>query len=251
MKIEFHYTYLIVALSFILTGYFSNLIIFTSILLIHEIGHYSIAKLNNFEVDKIVIYPYGGITKLKINLNAKINKELSVAISGIIFQIVYYIIIIILYKNNLIREYIFNLFKTYHHSILIFNLIPVHPLDGSKILNLILSKILPYKTTNKITILISIISILILLKINYYHFNYTTILILSVIIDSIFKYYKELNYLFNRFLLERYLYKQTYKKSKTISKIDNMYKDKYHVIKRKNNYITEKQALSHRFKGKF
>ena len=82
-------------------------------------------------------------------------------------------------------------------------------------------------------------------------FNYTTILILLVIIDSIFKYYKELNYLFNRFLLERYLYKQTYKKSKTISKIDNMYKDKYHLIKRKNNYITEKQALSHRFKGKY
>ena len=39
MKIEFHSTYLLIAISFILTGYFSNLIIFTSIIIFHELGH--------------------------------------------------------------------------------------------------------------------------------------------------------------------------------------------------------------------
>jgi len=251
MKIEFHYTYLIIALSFILTGYFSNIIIFTSIIIIHELGHYLIAKKNNLKVNKIIIYPYGGITKLNTPINIPINKELQVAISGIIFQIIYYLIIVILYKNNIIREYIFNIFKIYHYNILLFNLLPIHPLDGSKILNLLLSKIFPYKLTNKITIPVSIITIIIIFKINYYQFNYTTILIISIITDNIIKYYNNLNYLFNRFLLERYLYKQTYQKSKTIKKVDHMYKDKYHIIKTKNNYITEKQALSHRFKGKY
>ena len=55
MKITFHYTFLLVAISFILTGYFSNLIIFTSIILIHELGHYHAAKINNLKVDKIII----------------------------------------------------------------------------------------------------------------------------------------------------------------------------------------------------
>ena len=241
MKIEFHYTFILVALSFILTGYFPNLIIFTSI----------IAKLNKFEVEKIIIYPYGGITKMNILLNTKINKELLVAISGLIFQTIYYIIIIILYKNNIIREYIFNLFTIYNKSIFIFNILPIHPLDGSKILNLILSKYLPYKLTCKINIIISIITIILFLTINYYKFNYTTILIILVLVDNIKKYYKTINYNFNKFLLERYLYKINYKNKKTIKKIDNMYKEKYHIIKGKNGYITEKKVLNNRFKGNY
>lgn len=251
MNLEFHYTYILIALSFILTGYFSNLLVFTSIIIIHELGHFLTAKINKLNVDKIIIYPYGGITKINTKINTPINKELTTAIAGILFQTIYYIIIIILYKNNIIREYIFNLFKTYHYSILIFNLLPIHPLDGSKILTLILSKFIPYKKVCKINIIISIITAIAFLTINYYKFNYTTILILTIIIDNIIKYYKNINYNFNKFLLERYIYKINYKKKKTIKKLDNMYKDKYHIIKEKEGYITEKQALNHRFKGNF
>jgi len=86
-----------------------------------------------------------------------------------------------------------------------------------------------------------------MLCINYYNFNYTTILILGVIIDNIIRHYKEMKYIFNKFLLERYIYKITYNKTKKINKINNMYKEKYHIIKENNTYITEKQALSHKF----
>lgn len=251
MKIKFHYTYLIIAISFILTGYFPNLLVFTSLIIIHELGHYTVAKLNHLETSSITIYPYGGITKLNIPINTPIIKELTVAISGLIFQIIYYTVVIILSKEGIIRPYITNLFTTYHYSILVFNILPIHPLDGSKIITLILSKILPYKLTNYLNIIISLITIIILLKINYYKFNYTTILIISVIANNIINYYKDLNYLFNKFLLERYLYKITYKKKKNIPKLDYMYKEKTHIIKKNSTYITEKQALNHRFKGNF
>lgn len=251
MKIEFHYTYILIAISFILTGYFSNLIIFTSIIIIHELGHYIIAKINNLNPEKITIYPFGGITTMNNLINTKISKELLVAIAGILFQSIYYLLILFLYKQSLIREYIFNEFTTYHYSILIFNILPIHPLDGSIILNLILSKFLPYKLTTKLNIIISIITGLIILKINYYKFNYTTILIISIIIDNLVKYYRNINYIFNKFLLERYLYKIKLNKTKEISKIDDMYKEKYHIIKEKNTYLTEKQYLKRRFKGNF
>ena len=207
MKVEFHYTYIIIAISFILTGYFSNLLIFTSIIIIHELGHYLIAKLNNLNPEKITIYPFGGITRLNIPINTKISKELMIALSGVIFQSIYYLLILFLYKNNIIRTYIFEIFKNYHYSILFFNLLPIHPLDGSKIINLIMSKYLPYKLALKLTIVISIITAIIIIKINYYKFNYTTILIITIIIDNLIKYSKNINYYFNKFLLERYLYK--------------------------------------------
>ena len=117
-NIEFHYTYIIIALGFILTGYFSNLLVFTSIIVFHELGHYIIARINNLNPKKIIIYPFGGITKLDHLINTKINKELAVAISGVIFQTIYFIIITILYKNNIIREYIYIIFKNYHYNII-------------------------------------------------------------------------------------------------------------------------------------
>ena len=250
MKIEFHYTYIIIALGFILTGYFHNLLIFTSIILIHELGHYTIAKKNKLKVEKIVIYPYGGLVKMNNLINTNINKEFAVAISGILFQTIYYLLILLLHNQGIIREYIFNLFTMYNSSILIFNILPIHPLDGSKILNLILSKILPFNLTNKLNIIISIITLIAIIYINYYDFNYTMILIIGVIIDNIVKYQKQLKYIFNKFLLERYIYNITYHKTKKINKINNMYKEKYHILKENNTYITEKQALSHKFKRK-
>ena len=250
MKIEFHYTYIIIAIGFILTGYFSNLIIFTSIIIIHEFGHYFIAKLNHLNPKRIIIYPFGGITKMNNMINTKIYKDLMVAISGFLFQFIYYLLIIVLYKYNLIREYIFNLYTTYHYSILFFNILPIHPLDGSIILNLIFSKYLPYKLTLKLNIIISIIATILVLLLNYYRFNYTTIFIISIIVNSLIKYAKNINYIFNRFLLERYLYKIKFNKSKTISKIEDMYKEKYHIFKRNNTYLTEKQILKCRFSEK-
>ena len=250
MKIELHYTYLLLAISFILTGYFSNLLVFTSIIIIHEIGHYLIAKYYKLNPSKIIIYPFGGITKMDHLINTEISKELMVALAGVTFQSIYYLFILILYKNNLIRSYIFEEFSFYHQSIFFFNLLPIHPLDGSKILNLCLSKIFPYKITMFLNIIISIITGISILFINYYHFNYTTILIISIITDNLVKYYHNINYYFNKFLLERYLYKINLKKTKKINKIDNMYRDKYHLIKENKHYITEKQLLFHRFKGK-
>ena len=249
MKIEFHYTYLLIALGFILTGYFHNLIIFTSIIIIHELGHYTLAKINHFKVEKITIYPYGGLVKMNNLLNTSINKELAVAISGIIFQTIYYLLITLLYKQGIIREYIYNLFTTYNTSILLFNILPIHPLDGSKILNLLLSKIIPFNLANKLNILVSTTTLIIILIINYYNFNYTMILTLGIIIDNLIKYHRQLKYIYNKFLLERYIYKITYNKTKNINKINHMYKEKYHIIKNKNTYITEKQALSNKFKN--
>lgn len=250
MKIVFHYTYLLIAISFIITGYFSNLVVFTSIIIIHELGHYFVAKLNNLNPTKIIIYPYGGITKTNHMINTSIVKELMVALSGIMFQTIYYLIILVLYKNNYIREYIFNIYTIYHYSILVFNMLPIHPLDGSIILNLLLSFFLPYKYSMKLNIIISIITLLALLGINYYRVNYSYILIITVIVTNICKYYKNINYIFNKFLLERYLYIIPLKNYKIITNLDNMYRRNLHLFLINGRYLTEKSVLKRYFNRK-
>ena len=60
-------------------------------------------------------------------------------------------------------------------------------------------------------------------------------------------YYKKQDYLYNKFLLERYLNKYNFKKVKLIYNKDNMYKEKKHVLKENGIYFTEKQYLDKRF----
>ncbi len=207
------------------------------------------AKLTNLTPKKITIYPYGGLLELDIKINTPIKKELLVALGGITSQTIYYIIIVILYNQNYLRDYILNLYKSYYYSILFFNLLPIHPLDGSKILRLILDYFLSYKLVNYLNIIISIITTIIVLISGIYQVNYSLIMIITIIINNLLKYYKDLNYYFHRFLLERYLYPTKYHKTKTITNINHMSKDKTHIFKEKTTYLTEKQVLNQKFRN--
>lgn len=242
-KIEFHYTFIIIAVGFILTGYFSNLIVFTSIIIIHELGHIITGLYFKYKIDKVIIYPYGGMTKFNTIINTNINKDILIAISGVLMQTIYFILITLLYTKGYIREYIYNTFTIYNKSILIFNLLPIIPLDGSKIINLILSKYLYYNLSNKLTIIISFITIITILIARIYEYNYSFIIILGLLMKNIYNFYNNLEYIYNKFTLERYLYKITYPKKKIIKNKKNMYKNKSHYFYINNQLLKEDDYL--------
>lgn len=240
----FHYSYIIMAFGYVISGYYINLIAITSLLLIHELGHYTAAKLLKFKVLKIVIYPFGGITKINDLINKDINEEILVATSGVIFQFIFYLIIVYLNHINIIRDYTLNIYTLYNNQIIFFNLMPIYPLDGAKIINLLLSKFFNYNLSNKLTIMISLIGMSLFILTSSYNHNYSYIMVLSVLIIYNYKFIKQLKYIYNRFLLERYLYNISYPKIKIISNGNKMYKNNSHIIKVNNNYITEKKYLS-------
>ncbi len=229
-KIEFHYTYIIMAFGLVITGHFVNLIIFTSLIIIHEMGHIIISKILSYKIDKVIIYPYGGFVKLNTRINTKIENDLLVAISGIIMQSIYFGIIFFLYRNGIVREYIYSLFLLYHKSMLIFNLLPIYPLDGAKIVNLILSKYFSFNIANYISIVISLITVIFFLY--------------SDIYENIYKFYKDISYIYNRFILERYLFKFNYKKKVIIKNKDKMYKNRVHIFNDNGKLMNEKEYIS-------
>ena len=240
----FHYSYILMAFGYVISGYYINLIAITSLLLIHELGHYTAAKLLKFKVLKIVIYPFGGITKIHDLINKDINEEILVATSGVIFQFIFYLIIVYLNHINIIRDYTLNIYTLYNNQIIFFNLMPIYPLDGAKIINLLLSKFFNYNLSNKLTIIISLMGMSLFILTSSYNHNYSYIMVLSVLIIYNYKFIKQLKYIYNRFLLERYLYNISYPKIKIISNGNKMYKNNSHIIKVNNNYITEKKYLS-------
>jgi len=240
-KIKFHYTYYIISISFLITGSFLNLLIFTSLIIIHELGHYLACLLTKVNVNKIVIYPYGGITKIDDIIDIDFSKELLISISGIVIQSLYFFIVYLLYNNYLIRDYTYNIFCNYHYSMLIFNLIPIYPLDGSKILNIIINKLFNFKLSNILLIIISIINMVVMSFI--YNLNYSYIMIIGVLVNYLYSYIKIINYLYNRFLLVKYLYKTKYNNKKIINNYNKMYRNTNHIIRKDNKYLKEDDFL--------
>ena len=238
------------ALGFVLTGYYLNLIIFTSLILVHEMGHYVVAMINGFKVEKIIIYPYGGMTKISDMINRDICEELLVATSGIIAQYLFYMVIVFLYREGIVREYVYNLYGLYNNQMIFFNMMPIYPLDGSKIFSLIMDKYFPYYRANIITMIVSLLCIVVIILASVYSNSYSNVMVMGLLFTYLYKFYKNRKYIYNRFLLERYLYKIEYPNIKIISSIGNMFKNKSHIIKFKNTYMEEKELLSNLFNKK-
>lgn len=138
--------------------------------------------------------------------------------------------------------------KTYHYSILIFNMLPIYPLDGGKILYLLLSTIIPFKKCLKMTFVIGVISIIFLLILNYPNIHLNLIITISYLMYKITKEYKEIEYLYNKLLLERYINNYNFKNKIIIKSPHNFYKNKAHVIRENDKYYLEKEYLEKKYK---
>ena len=241
--IVFHYTYILVALAYCLTGRYLNLIVITNLLIIHEIGHYLVAKIFLFNVKKIIIYPFGGITKIEDLINKNIDEEILIATAGIIFQYIFYLIIIYFNNIGIIRDRVLYIYTLYNTSIIMFNLLPIYPLDGSKIINLILSKYLNFNLANYLTIVISIISLVLCIVFKLFDVNYSYIMVISVLLSYNYRYLREIKYIYNKFLLERVLYKFNYQQLKIINNYKKMFKNRKHLFIINNKYISEDKYL--------
>lgn len=237
-------TYFLI-LTFLLTGLIKNIIIIYLIVVIHELGHIFIIKKLKYKIIKVEIYPMGGLTSIDKKINTKIIHEILISIFGILFQILLLIIMYILFKNSIIRESTYILFKSYNKTIMIFNLLPIIPLDGYIFLRSILEIIFPYKKTYYLSLIISIISIILFITYNEI-FSLNNYLIISFLIYKIIISIKEFKYIYIRFLTERYLYDLPYQKLKYENKtnIDLLKKDTYHYFKEKDKIYSEKKVLT-------
>lgn len=177
-----------------------------------------------------------------MSLNISILKELIILISGPIFQIIAYLILI-----NYLNDYS-NMIKIYHYGILIFNLLPIYPLDGGKILNIILSLKISYKKTYKITILVSYIVLFLLLIINRNNITLNIVIVGIFLIYKITKEYNNIEYIYQKFLLERYINNYKFKNTKIINSINKFYRSSNHLIKIGDKYHTEQEILTKKYK---
>jgi stage IV sporulation protein FB len=214
-----------------LTGHFRGFLDFSLIIIVHECGHILMALIYGWKIEKVLLLPFGALTIFNEDLNRPLKEEFLILIMGPIFQI------------------IFNVFhyNDYSNLILFFNLLPIYPLDGSKLLNVILNKFISFKKSHLITVYISFLWILFLIV--KWQFNLVFLLIIGFILKKVIYEYQNHENIFNRFLLERYMKDFKFKKIKKIHSLNvqKMHRDDRHLFYDGQKYITERERLRKRF----
>ena len=241
-SINLHPLYLIVCFVSIITGMFKSIYIFSLLIFVHEIGHALSGIILGWDLLSINIYPYGGCTKFNNELNVGMNKELLVLISGPLMQILFYSLI----KNHISYNDLI-LFKKYNYLILFFNLLPIYPLDGGRLLNIFMCNFIPYRRSLYISVYFSFLICSIAI---YKCSSISFFIVLIFIISNINKEREKISFYYNKFILERFIKNYSFKKARIIDCIGNLYRGKKHIIKNNNKYFLEKDYLKMLFENK-
>lgn len=239
---KFHVLFYIFSFICGITGYFKNFLFFSLLIIIHECGHVFAAYIFKWKVDRVVILPIGGITIFDEFLSKSILEEFFILLFGPLFQICFtYLFFYFFGFNELLYNY--NLF------LLFFNLLPIYPLDGYKFINLFFNLIFSYRLSFIFSIIFSFLFLLFsFLFIFFYYYNFILLIALFILLYRNIKYLFSFKLIFNKFLLERYLYNFYFNKIKYIDNIFNMKRTYLHIFKYRNKFINEKDYLKKYFK---
>lgn len=170
----------------IITGQFKVFINITLITMFHELGHIIMGLIFKFKIEHIIIMPFGMLTVFNKRINESFIKDLLVTLAGPLNQV---ILGLFISDNRL------------NYLILFFNLLPIIPLDGSKIVNLFLELFFSVRTSYFITFYISLFFLFLLLRPNL-----TIMLLILLYFIKNIEFIKNFAFYFNKFLFERYLY---------------------------------------------
>lgn len=238
-KIKINFITYIYVFLFLFSGYKNDIFLILIIFLFHEFGHIISSLIFKVKILEINLYPFGGMIKLDKLENFSIIKDLIISSSGVLMQLILFAI-----NKIFIDSYLLN---NYNLMILFINIIPVIPLDGSKILFNLYSKFFSYYNSLTIYNVIGFFSAVCIFIYQIVNTSVNYIFLMYIATNTIFEI-KNTFRQYYKFLLERYIYKIQYKKHKFYKKNNLKY------LKREvtgyfytNKWVNEQDILAKKF----
>lgn len=224
-----------------LTGSFAELIIILTIVLIHEFGHLTMAFFFRWRIKKVMLWPFGGVMETDEYYTRPSLEEYLVLLMGPVQHLWMYLAIHLLSIWNVLPGHILEYAFMYNTYLLLFNLLPVWPLDGGKLLFLFVSTYVPFKKAYDHVMIFSFWMVigLVLVTVIYHWSTLHTILLACFLLYEIRLEWKRKHFVYLRHLLARLQNNNLFKQQKslvvspytTVSEAaKGFYKGRYHTI---------------------
>ncbi|WP_307339984.1 M50 family metallopeptidase [Caldalkalibacillus uzonensis] len=200
-----HPLFYIIFLFAVLHGFIYELLLLFIIVIIHELGHVCTALSLGWRVKKVELLPFGGVAEVEEHGNKAPREEGWVIIAGPLMNVIMVAVALFCLQWGWWSPSFSYQFIEYNLIILIFNLLPIWPLDGGKLLQLGLSLYVPYKKAIQHSLLVSggcfVFYVLVVL---IFFPSYFSLWVMAVFLFiSQWMEWKQVPYQFMRFLLER------------------------------------------------
>lgn len=217
---------------------------------VHESMHILVGKCFGYKIDKVVIYPFGICAQMEYMGYGNIFYEFLIILAGpsvhLLFPLVFQWLVSISIISNPYMEYLCML----NMSIFLFNILPIYPLDGGRVLQCLIHFILPFRKAQVTTFIVSLINLLLLY---YYQFlgginGYIILVFLSL---QIWMGFQQLTLSQLSFFHYRYLHPA--KGKDKLNAGDDLYRSRHNVMIRSHGWMKEHQWLSlyfHKFEHK-
>lgn len=127
MKIKLHYSLLGLLFIFAFTGLYIEILLFFSVIILHELGHLTVLLLFKQKVNIFNITIVGGILDVEYK-DLNIIQEIIISLAGVFIN--FCLLIILKNLDNFIYQ---DILINYNLIMIAFNLLPIYPLDGFRL----------------------------------------------------------------------------------------------------------------------
>lgn len=190
----------------VLTAHFKQLCLLFFIVLVHELGHAAAATFFSWRVKRILLLPFGGVAEVEEHGNRPFREEWIVTLSGPAQHLWLGVAACFFWKAGWMDDGSWELFFRYNVAVFVLNLLPVWPLDGGKLLFLLLSYRRPFSEAHRNMVAISaamLVAGVILLLVAVPR-QLELWVIAAFLAHAVWQEWKQHPYIVMRFLLERY-----------------------------------------------
>lgn len=245
----------------LVTGTFIEFAIIMAIVFMHECGHFLAAKWFNWRINAFILWAFGGVMATDEDESRPLKEEVIVTLAGPLQHVIIFGAVQSFHRFGIMSEYLYDTAILLNSMICLFNLLPIYPLDGGKLLKASLSGLLPFRKSYQFSLLFSMLVCLgiIFLQLTVLPFTFTAFFIMVFLLIELFRYWKHEYFTFIRFLLHRAAHGKNAKKTGRIFVTDkdrfidvfNRFKKNvyYYVYITPEFYVSETDFLQTFFYG--
>ena len=214
------------------------------ILSIHEMSHIIVAILCHYPVESVIIYPFGLSATIPHLGYGSLIKETMIIAAGPLSQIIFPLLFLGLNKYG----YISNAFYTYllmmNANIMLFNLLPIYPLDGGRLIQVLFHSIFRYKLAQRLTCIASIM-LLILLFLSQIMKGASALVVQIFLFLQIIICWKEIVYTQMKFYHYRFSHPVTL--PIIMNEHNDLYRGRYNMMRMCEGWLKEESWLARQF----
>lgn len=203
-RIHIDLSWLLFAVIVLATGQVTNYLVLLIIMCWHECGHFLMALYFKWPIKQLRLFMFGCVMETDAFLMRPIKEQWLVLLAGPL-QHVFIFFACLLLRQSVTSVTVIDFALSANLMLVCFNLLPIWPLDGGKIMYLLFNVCQPFKKSYHLTLWLSCLNIFMLIGafIYYRHVSFTFLLLAGFLLREIRLDLKDEPYMWYRFLLFR------------------------------------------------